>query len=250
MGNVIAVASGKGGTGKTSFCANVAAALCAMGEKVLLIDADAGLRSLDLILGMSGSLLFSYADVIEGTASLKEASVVHPTVRNMRVLTAPASPRVFRKEELEKLLKRASEHFTYTIVDCPAGISGNVIDFCVLADRAMIVSTPDEISLRSGQKMGILLAERGQNNVKIAVNRVRSDMIDRGDAVNIDAAMDRAGLSLCGVIPEDKKVMACGHGGRLLILERKSPAAQAYYNIAERLRGIRTPVLKGIKGRF
>ena len=250
MGKVIAVASGKGGTGKTSFCANVAASLCAMGEKVLLIDADAGLRSLDLVLGMTGSLLFSYADVIDGAASLKNASVAHATVKNLRVLTAPGTPRVFKREELAALLKRASEHFTYTIVDCPAGISGNVIDFCVIADSAIVVCTPDEISLRTGQKVGMLLADRGQTSVKIAVNRVRSDMINRGDAVNIDAAMDKAGLSLCGVIPEDKKVMACGNAGKLLILERKSPAARAYYNIAERLRGIRTPVLSGIKGRF
>ena len=94
MGCVIAVASGKGGTGKTSFCANVGVALCALGEKVLLIDADAGLRSLDLVLGMTDSLLFSYGDVIQGTAGLKEAAVPHPQIKSLRVLTAPGQPGV------------------------------------------------------------------------------------------------------------------------------------------------------------
>lgn len=250
MGKIIAVASGKGGTGKTSFCANTAVALCAMGENVLLIDADAGLRSLDLVLGMSSSLLFSYADVIDGISSLKSSAVRHETVKNLRVLTAPASPRVFEREQIKKLLKNAAEHFTYVLIDCPAGISGNVIDFCAEADRAIVVATPDSISLRGGQKMGLLLGENGQKNVKIAVNRVRRDMIDRGEAVNIDDSMDRSGLALCGVVPEDRAVMACGNRGELLAFEKRSAAFQAYCNIAERITGGRVPLLMGIKRKF
>lgn len=250
MGTVIAVASGKGGTGKSSFCANIAVALCARGEKVLLIDTDAGLRSLDLILGMTNRVLFSYADVIEERASLKEAAVKHEIVKNLRLLTAPASVQVFSRAQIQSLVERARENFTYTIIDCPAGISDNVIDFCSCADRAIIVSTPDHTSLRGGQKMGILVGQEGQENVKIAVNRVRSGMINRGEAVNIDAAMDQAGLGLIGIVPEDKGVIACGNGGKLLAFENKSPAWQAYFNIAGRIKGEKIRLLEDVPGRF
>ena len=250
MGTVIAVASGKGGTGKSSFCSNIAVALCAAGEKVLLIDTDAGLRSLDLILGMSNKVLFSYADVIEGKCSLKEAAITHDVVKNLYMLTAPAIPRVFTKEQCEALVAMARDNFTYTIIDCPAGITDNVIDFCGIADRAIVVSTPDHTSLRCGQKAGILMEQEGQKYVKIAVNRVRSELIDHGEAVNIDAAMDQAGLGLIGIVPEDKGVIACGNGGKLLAFERKSPAWQAYSNIAARIRGEKVRLLDGVKGRF
>ena len=140
MGTVIAVASGKGGTGKTSFCANTAVSLCALGEKVLLIDADSGLRSLDLVLGMTDSLLFSYGDVIRGNASLKEAAVAHPVVRNLRVLTAPGEPgvgEIYDPKDISALLKKVRAHFTYTLVDCAAGLGADVLSFAAAADRSL-----------------------------------------------------------------------------------------------------------------
>ena len=250
MGVVIAVASGKGGTGKSSFCAGIAVALCARGEKVLLIDTDAGLRSLDLILGMSNRVLFTYADVIEGRASLKEAAAQHEIVRNLRLLTAPAKPLVFSRQQVSALVERARENFTYTIIDCPAGISDNVIDFGACADRVIVVSTPDHTSLRCGQKAGILLGEEGQKNVKIAVNRVRSNMINRGESVNIDNAMDQAGLGLIGIVPEDKEVIACGNGGKILAFAKNSPAWRAYSNITGRIAGEKIKLLSGVPGKF
>ena len=147
MGTVIAVASGKGGTGKTSFCAGISAVLCAMGEKVLLIDADAGLRNLDLVLGMTDSLLFSYADVMMGRATLKEAAVAHPLVKNLRVLTAPAEPCEISPPYIAGLLQAARVHFSFTLIDCPSGLSGDLVSFAAYADRAIIVSTADHTSL-------------------------------------------------------------------------------------------------------
>lgn len=250
MGQVISVVSGKGGTGKTSFCAGVAVALCALGEKVLLIDADCGLRSLDIVLGMSDSLLFSYADVIGGNCSLKDAAVKHSIVKNLRVLTAPASLEAetrFPREKISALLKRAKNHFTYVLIDCPAGFGEDIMDFALSSDRAVVVSTPDHTSLRGAQRVGAQLLSGGLSNVKIIVNRVRAGMIDSGDAVNIDAAMDSAGLALLGVVPEDKDVIACGNLGRILILFSSGYARVAYANVARRLRGDRVRLLEGVK---
>lgn len=250
LGKVIGVVSGKGGTGKTSFCAGVSVALCALGEKVLLIDADCGLRSLDIVLGMSDSLLFSYADVIEGNSSLKEASVKHSIVKNLRVLTAPADIAVgqsFSKEQVAALLDRARAHFTYIIVDCPAGFDRDVTNFAFNADKVVVVSTPDHTSLRGAQRIGSQIIKEGVDDVKIVVNRVREGMIDTGESVNLDVAMDSAGLSLLGAVPEDKDVIACGNAGRVLMLFSFGYARVAYANIARRLRGDRVKLLAGVK---
>ncbi len=253
MGTAILVASGKGGTGKTSFCANVGIALCALGEKVLLIDADTGLRSLDLVLGMSDSLLFSYADVAQGNALLKEAAVHHSVVRNLRVLTAPAA--LERRDEVSDeqlcgLIQRARAHFSYVFIDCPAGIGREISAFAPAVQQAVIVSTGDALALRGAQKAAQTLHQGNVEKVHIVVNRVRRGMIDAGATVNIDRAMDASGLSLLGAVPEDDDVPICAGKGQILLLESEGDAQRAYGNIARRLRGERVPLLCGLKGRY
>ena len=250
MGIVIAVASGKGGTGKTSFCAGVSAVLCAMGEKVLLIDADAGLRNLDLVLGMTDSLLFSYADVMMGRATLKEAAVAHPLVKNLRVLTAPAEPCEISPPYIAALLQSAREHFSFTLIDCPSGLSGDLVSFAAYADRAVIVSTADHTSLRGAQRMADVFSQAGMKNSKIVVNRVRRKMMNTGASVNIDRAMDASGLSLLGVVPEDRDIITCANKGLVLVLHSSGCGQAAYTNIARRLRGERVPLLEYVKGHF
>ena len=250
LGQILSVVSGKGGTGKTSFCAGVAVALCALGEKVLLIDADRGLRSLDIVLGMSDRVLFSWGDVLDGVCSLKEAAVKHPIVKNLRVLTAPgmsAEGSRYSREQICGLLERARPHFTWILIDCPAGFGPEVVDFAHGSDEVVVVSTPDHTSLRGAQRIGVQLIAGGKEKLRIAVNRVRAGMIDRGDSVNIDAAMDAAGLPLLGVIPEDQDVIACGNLGQVLVLFSEGYARVAYANIARRLRGSRVRLLEGVK---
>lgn len=251
LGKVITVASGKGGTGKTSFCANVAIALCAMGEKVLLIDADAGLRSLDLSLGMSDRLLFTYGDVIEGRASLKEAAATHPQIASLRVLTAPASPELaYTQAQLASLLRYTKQHFSFVLVDCAAGLGQDILWFAAASDSAVVVSTPDQAALRGAQVIAQTLAGAGQKKALIAVNRLRPGMIDKGEAATVDRAMDASGLSLLGAVPEDESVIAAGNRGEILPLYHYGPAAQAYINIAKRLRGQRIPLLDQVPGRY
>lgn len=253
MGTVLIVASGKGGTGKTSFCAGVSAALCALSEKVLLIDADAGLKSQDLVLGMSDSLLFSYYDVIKNGAMLKDAAIKHPQVKNLRVLTAPLKFKdgnMLTPREIEKLLTLAMEHFSYVLVDCPAGLSDSIVSFAKAADRTIIISTADHIALRSAQKIAEIFSKNGVENNKIVVNRVKRSMIVKGASINIDQAMDTAGLSLLGVVPEDGDVALNANLGKVLMLESAGPASIAYLNIARRIKGERVPILENIKKRF
>lgn len=251
MGKVITVASGKGGTGKTSFCANVAVALCALGEKVLLIDADAGLRSLDLALGMSDRVLFTYGDVIEGRATLKEAAAAQPVVSSLRLLTAPAKAALpYTAAQIAGLLKYARAHFSYVIVDCAAGLGQDILWFAAASDSAIVVSTPDQAALRGAQTIAQNLAAAGQKHCLITVNRLRPGMINQGEAATIDRAMDTSGLSLLGAVPEDESVIAASNRGEILPLYHYGPAAQAYLNIAKRLQGNRIPLLERVAGRY
>lgn len=251
MGKVITVASGKGGTGKTSFCANVAVSLCALGEKVLLIDADAGLRSLDLALGMSDRLLFTYGDVIEGRASLKEAAAPHPMIRSLRVLTAPAKPELpYTAAQIAGLLRYARAHFSYVLIDCAAGLGQDILWFAAASDSAIVVSTSDQAALRGAQTIAQTLTSAGQKHCLITVNRLRPGMIKQGESATIDRAMDTSGLSLLGAVPEDPSVIAAGNKGEILPLYHYGPAAQAYLNIAKRLLGNRIPLLDQVPGRY
>ena len=237
MGTVIITASGKGGTGKTSFCCGTAVALCALGEKVLLVDADSGLRNLDIVLGMTDQLLFSFSDVIAGRASLKEAAVKHPIVQNLRVLTAPASSKLescVTKEKVAAFLQNCRAHFTYTIVDCPAGLPDTISYFAAGGDRAVIVSTPDYTSLRGAEQAAQIFYREKMDNVRI----------EQGDMVNIDRAMDLSGLGLLGVVPEDRDIIACGNAGKVLMLYSEGPAVTAYQNIARRLKGEKVRLMK------
>ena len=248
MGQIIAVLSGKGGTGKTSFCANVAVALCALGQRVLLIDADDGLRNLDIVLGLQGALLFSYADVLDGNASLREASVCHPQVKNLRVLTAPGCMGTGAAGNLPELYGRCRQHFSYTFIDCPAGLGEEVFDMAAPADRVIVVSTADTGALRIAQSAGMALRQRGQGDVKIAINRAKKRLMERGETPGVDEAMDQSGMPLLGVIPEDESVYTCGSRGAVLLLSALSPAVSAYGNIASRIQGERVPLFHDVKG--
>lgn len=246
LGQVITIASGKGGTGKTSTAANIAVALCAFGEKVLLIDADIGLRCLDIVLGMSSYVLFSYGDVICGRATLKQAAVVHPIVKNLYLLTAPADfdeKEAFSQKNINAFLKYARRHFSYILVDSAAGVGAANTAFGGSSDKCVIVSTPDETSLRGGQIMADKLFDAGCQDIKLIVNRVKRGTIEKGSSPNIDRAMDTAGIGLLGIIPEDADVPKFANCQKILLLYSDGKAVKAYNNIAKRIMGEKVRLL-------
>ncbi len=252
MATVLSVISGKGGTGKTSFCANVAMCLCSLGEKVLLIDTDAGLRNLDITLGMSDSLLFSYDDVLNDRATLKQAAAKHPLAPGLRVLTAPALPDGGRltEQQVKALYAKARPNFSFIIVDCPAGLDEHVLNLSQHADMAIVITTPDPGSLRGAQQSAAELFRREQTKAKLIINRIRISMISSGAAENLDRAIDTVGLPLLGAIPEDEQVMICGNRGNLLGAASEKAAFYAYMNIAKRLLGQRVRLLHGVPGKY
>lgn len=243
MGIAIAVASGKGGVGKTSLVAGVSACLSVLDKKVLCVDADIGLRNLDIVLGLSDRTALDFGDVMRGNTSLERAVVNHPEIENLYLLNAPL---YFDPEDMnfEKLMTEASELFDFCIIDCPAGLGDTVQAIASAVNNAILVTTPDTTSLRDVGRSALLLDELGVKNVRLVVNRVRPRLVAREDAPNIDDAMDIAGIPLLGIVPEDERVISSSNHARSVIFNSSDGAALAYYNIARRILGEPVPVMK------
>ena len=244
MGTVIVVTSGKGGTGKTSLTGGVASCLAALGQKVLCIDLDIGLRNLDISLGMTDRALMDFTDVVEGRCTLERAAVEHPVIRGLYLLTAPVrpTPNALDEEKMKAMLLQVRAQFDYILIDSPAGLgSGFRLAVCG-ADRAVVVSTNDSSALRDAQRTVVELG-RQIDTIHLVMNRIQPKLLRRL-RTTIDDAMDAAGLPLLGVVPEDSQVILAANTGEPLILFSRKGAALAYLNIAKRLMGQRVPLMK------
>ena len=243
MGTVIAVTSGKGGTGKTSLVGAVGSCLAALGHPTLCIDMDVGLRNLDLTLGLSDRALMDFTDVAEGRCPLEKAVVEHPEIQDLFLLTAPFSlPLNVPEDTMKNLLAQARGSFDYILLDAPAGLGEGFHLAACGCDRAIVVSTTDASALRDAQRTVSELSRRQVEQVHLVVNRVQPKLLKKLHTT-IDDAMDTAGLPLLGVVPEDNLVMLAANRGRPLILCANKGAAIGYRNIAFRIEGRRVPVM-------
>ena len=245
MGQTIAVVSGKGGTGKTSFAANVGMALAALGYKTLCLDCDIGLRNLDLALGMTDRAVMDFTDVVSGFTSLEDAVVPHPRQKHLYLLTAPARITLpdLNEADMAKLFAGINQTFDYCLVDAPAGLGEGFRLAVNSADRAIVVTTTDAISLRDAQRTVMELSHLPKGRVHLVVNRCRKKLL-KSLHQTIDDAIDTAGLPLLGVVPEDETMALYLGRGEPLMLSENDYAARAYRNIAHRLVGQRTPLLR------
>lgn len=245
IGKVIAVVSGKGGTGKTSFTTLTGMALAQLGKKTLLLDCDIGLRNLDLYLGVSDRALMDFTDVIAGRTTLAQAVVRHPLYPNLYLLTAPVSfgVRLPSKREMQRLIDEIRRHFDFCLIDAAAGIGEAFALATCCADRAVVVTTNDPSSLRDAQRTVMELHRFPSGYLHLVVNRVRRKLL-QSLHTTIDDAIDAAGLPLLGVIPEDENVPAVLGRGLSQRLKYRSGALCACENIARRLCGERMRLMR------
>lgn len=242
MGELIAVLSGKGGTGKTSVCAAVATALARMGESVLCIDCDIGLRNLDISLGMSQSAALSFLDVCSGGYPLTQAAV-HPKYPKLHFLTAPLNCTADQidRTAFSDMLKEARKHYRYVFLDAPAGVDAGFRLCASYADRAILVTGADRASVRDAGRAGQLLELMGRSGVRLAVNRV-NEKLYAAAGVTVDDVMDEAGLPLLGIVPEDVNVVLAAAFEQPLLDYSKKGAAAAAVRIAKRIQGEPVPI--------
>lgn len=242
MGELLAVLSGKGGTGKTSVCAGVATALADSGAKVLCIDCDIGLRNLDISLGLSQMGALSFADVYSGDYSLEQACR-HPVYPNLHFLTAPVNCPVEQVDHqaFAQMLRRARETYQYIFLDAPAGIDAGFQLAARFADRVLLVTGADPAAVRDATRAGELLELMGKGDIRLIVNRINVKMVT-AMAVTVDDVMDRAGLPLIGIVPEDANVTLAAAFGTPLLKRTKKGAAAACRRIAKRIQGLSEPI--------
>lgn len=242
MGELIAILSGKGGTGKTSLCAGLATALAASGEQILCIDCDIGLRNLDISLGMTDSGALSFTDVCTGDYDLSQAAV-HPDFPTLHFLTAPVGcdADTIDGEAFAGMLRKARSRFHYIFLDAPAGVDTGFRLCARHADRVLLVTGADPASVRDATRAGQLLEQMGKRSVKLIVNRVSEKLYDTV-GITVDDVMDTAGMPLLGIVPEDSSVVLAAAFEKPLLCYTKKGAAAACGRIAKRILGLPVPI--------
>ena len=240
MAELIAIVSGKGGTGKTSLCAGIAQALAENGETVLCIDCDVGLRNLDIALGISDMDTLSFQEVLNYGL---EWATQHPAFPELAFLTAPMNCPIEEIDEIGfwDLLEQARNRFDYILLDAPAGIETGFRLAARYADRVIVVTGADPASVRDAGRSAQLLQQMGKNNVRIIVNRISLKTV-KAMRLTVDDVMDRVGLPLLGIVPEDSEVVLAAAFETPLLKYTNKGAAAACRRIAQRIQGQRVQV--------
>lgn len=243
MGEVLAVLSGKGGTGKTSVCAGICAALAESGKRILCVDCDVGLRNLDISLGLSDSSVLTFLDVASGHYRLEHATR-HPLYPALFFLTAPMNCTAddIPVDAFCAMLRQARREYDYILLDAPAGVDAGFRLVAAAADRFLLVTGYGPASVRDAARVGDLLELQGKRDVRLIVNRIDREMLSTV-RITIDDVMDTAGLPLTGIIPEDPCVtLAASFSQPLMKYAPRCPAAKACRRIARRIQGLHEPV--------
>lgn len=237
---VIALLSGKGGTGKSTAAAALACALSELGRSVVCVDADAELRNLDLCLGLGDEALLDYGDVLAGRCPLTKALVASPEFPGLRLLAAPPEP---VGGGLADLLPELRERFDYCLIDYPGGLGAFAGEAAALADRVLVVATADPCSHRDAERTAQLLRRENGPELYLIMNRVNPSLL-RAQGLTLDDSIDRIGLRLIGYVPEDVRVTQALSAGKPLPAfdRRRRGAAAAFRRIARRIDGQKVPI--------
>lgn len=244
MGEVIVITSGKGGVGKTTTTANVGTGLAKLNKKVVLIDTDIGLRNLDVVMGLENRIVYNLVDVIEGNCRLKQALIKDKRYPNLYLLPSAQTrdKTSVTPEQMSELAQELREEFDYILMDCPAGIEQGFKNAIAGADRALVVTTPEVSAVRDADRIIGLLEANDIKQTYLVVNRLRIDMVKRGDMMSSDDVVDILAVDLIGVVPDDENIVISTNQGEPLV-GSDSLAGQAYMNISRRIMGEEVPML-------
>lgn len=239
---VIVVTSGKGGVGKTTTTANVGTGLAKQGKKVCLIDTDIGLRNLDVVMGLENRIVYNLVDVVEGSCRVKQALIRDK--RNPGLYLMPSAQTRDKSAvspgQMIKVIEHLREQFDYILLDCPAGIEQGFQNAIAGADRALVVTTPEVSAIRDADRIIGLLEANGMKQMDLVINRLRMDMVKKGDMMSANDVVDILAVPLLGIVPDDENVVIATNQGEPLV-GSDSPAGRAYSNIVRRIMGEEVP---------
>ena len=246
MSEVIVVTSGKGGVGKTTTSANLGAGLAVAGKRVAVVDADIGLRNLDVVLGLENRVVYNLIDVIEGNCRLKNALIKDKRYENLYLLPAAQTrdKDAVSPEQMQKLCENLKEEFDYVILDCPAGIEQGFKTAIAGADKAIVVTTPEVSAVRDADRIIGLLEANELKNPQLILNRIRADMVKRGDMMSLEDVTEILAIKTLGIVPDDESIVVSSNRGEPAVTDENSKAGQAYRNITQRIIGNNVPLLE------
>lgn len=244
MGEVIVITSGKGGVGKTTTTANVGTGLAKLDKKVVLIDTDIGLRNLDVVMGLENRIVYNLVDVIEGNCRIKQALIKDKRYPNLYLLPSAQTrdKTAVNPEQMKKLCNELRDEFDYILMDCPAGIEQGFRNAIAGADRALVVTTPEVSAVRDADRIIGLLEANDIRRTHLIVNRLRMDMVRRGDMMSSDDVVEILAVDLIGIVPDDENIVISTNQGEPLV-GNDTMAGKAYMNICRRVMGEEVPFL-------
>ena len=221
MGEVIVITSGKGGVGKTTTTANIGIGLSRLGKKVMVIDTDLGLRNLDVVLGLENRIVYNIVDVIEGSCRLKQALIKDKRFPELYLLPSAQTKdkTSISPEQMKKLIEDIRDDFDFILLDCPAGIEQGFQNAIAGADRAIVVTTPEVSAIRDADRILGLLEASGIRKNELLINRLRIDMVKRGDMMSVEDVTEILAVDLLGVIPDDEQVVIATYEGEPVVGE-------------------------------
>ena len=236
---VIVVTSGKGGVGKTTTTANIGAGLAEKGHKVLLIDTDIGLRNLDVVMGLENRIVYDLVDVIEERCRISQAFIKDKRCPNLVLLPAAQirDKNDVNPAQMKVLIDSLKPSFDYILIDCPAGIEQGFKNAVAGANRAIVVTTAEISAIRDADRIIALVEVSGIKNPELIINRLRPEMVRKGEMMDVDDIVDLLSIELVGVVPDDEYIIMHTNKGEPVVTNKKSPSGRAYIEISRRILG-------------
>jgi septum site-determining protein MinD len=245
---IITITSGKGGVGKTTATANLAVALANLNKKVVCVDSDIGLRNLDVVMGLENRIVYDLVDVVEGRCKLRQAMVKDKRAPDLYLLPAAQTrdKTAVSPQDMVALASQLRADYDFILIDSPAGIEWGFRNALAPADEVIVITNPEVSAVRDADRIiGLIEAEERRIPVCLLINRVKPDMVRRGDMLSVNDVIEILSVQLLGVIPEDEQILISSNRGSPLTLDdHRTPAGEAFNNVARRLVGESVPLLQ------
>jgi septum site-determining protein MinD len=254
---IITITSGKGGVGKTTATANLGAALALLGQRVVTVDADIGLRNLDVVMGLENRVVYDIVNVVEGVCRLRQALVKDKRLSELYLLPAAQTrdKSAVSPEDMVQVGEQMRNDYDFVLIDSPAGIEQGFRNAIAPADEVLIITTPEVSAVRDADRIIGLIEAEGKGPARLIVNRIKPEMVKRGDMLDTEDVIEILAIELIGIVPEDEAIIVSANKGVPVALDDKGQAGLAFRNIARRLLGEDVPFMEikdtsGFLGRF